>query len=88
MKIEFIGPPSVASDGGIDYPARLDGGTLLCHFSYEVLEDVDVDLIQGDAIELFMRHQLKLLSIAEQKILSGQTHANEIHIYSNDLPAD
>lgn len=88
MKIAFIGPASLAKDGGVQYPATLDGHSLLCHFSYEVLEDVDSDGILGDALEHFAKHQLKLLSIAEQKILNGHAHASQIQIFSNDLPSD
>jgi len=67
MKIEFVGPAQVAEDGGVIYLATLDGKNLDCHFSYEVLEDIDPDSILGDPLEHFAKHQLKLLSIAEQK---------------------
>ena len=88
MDLQFIGPPTLAKNGNIQYLAKLDGKNLLCHFSYEVLEDVDTEDIGGEAMTLFNRHQLKLLSIAEQKILNGLAHDGEIHIYSNDLPMD
>jgi len=87
MKLIFIGPATLAKDGGIDYPAVLDDKPLLCHFSYEVLEDIDTGAIQGDAIELFNRHQFALLSLAEQKVTNGVVMDREIHIYSNDLSA-
>ncbi len=85
MNLTFIGPAVLANDGGIDYPARLDNKPLLCHFSYEVLEDIDTEQIQGDALDIFNRHQFALLSLAEQKIINGAVMAREIHIYSNDL---
>jgi hypothetical protein len=85
MKIEFIGPASIAIDGGVHYPALLDGHQLSCHFSYEALDDVEPDGIQGDALEHFKNHQLKLLSIAEQKILGGHAHDGQIQIFSSDL---
>lgn len=88
MKIEFIGPASLAADGGISYPTQLNGKDLECHFSYEVLEDVDPDSILGSALEHFARHRLKLLSIAEQKILGGHAHGGRVQIFSNDLVAD
>jgi hypothetical protein len=88
MNLQFIGPATLANDGNIQYLAKLDGVNLLCHFSYEVLEDVDTEAIGGEAMVLFNRHQLKLLSIAEQKIMNGLAHDGQIHIYSNDLPAD
>ena len=85
MKLTFIGPATLAKDGGIDYPSLLDDKPLLCHFSYEVLEDIDTEALQGDAMELFNRHQFALLSLAEQKVLNGVVMDREIHIYSNDL---
>jgi hypothetical protein len=88
MKIEFVGPAQVAEDGGVIYLATLDGKNLDCHFSYEVLEDIDPDSILGDPLEHFAKHQLKLLSIAEQKILNGHAHDGQIQIFSNDLVAD
>jgi len=87
MKLTFIGPATLAKDGGIDYPSLLDDKPLLCHFSYEVLEDIDTEALQGDAMELFNRHQFALLSLAEQKVLNGVVMDREIHIYSNDLSA-
>jgi hypothetical protein len=85
MKIEFVGPASVASDGGVHYLALLDDQKLVCHFSYEALDDVEPDGILGDALEHFKNHQLKLLSIAEQKILGGHAHDGSIQIFSSDL---
>ena len=85
IKIEFIGPASIAHDGGVNYPALLDGQKLVCHFSYEALDDVEPDGILGDALMHFKNHQLKLLSIAEQKIQSGHAHDGQIQIFSLDL---
>ena len=85
MKIEFTGPASMADDGGVFYPALLDGQPLACHFSYEALDDVELDGILGDALEHFKNHQLKLLSIAELKILGGHAHDGLIQIFSSDL---
>ena len=88
MNIEFIGPATVAQDGGVSYPATLDGHPLECHFSYEVLEDCDPDSILGDPLVHFAKHQLKLLSIAEQKIRNGHAHNQKIQIFTNDLSID
>jgi hypothetical protein len=88
MDLQFIGPATASADGDIHYLAQLNGKNLICHFSYGVLEDVDTEAIGGEAITLFNRHQLKLLSIAEQKIANGLAHDGQIHIYSNDLPTD
>jgi hypothetical protein len=85
MKIEFTGPARLADDGGVFYPALLDGQVLSCHFSYEALDDVEPDGILGDALVHFTNHQLKLLSIAEQKIRSGHAHDGQIQIFSSDL---
>jgi hypothetical protein len=85
MKIEFTGPASMADDGGVFYLALLNGQALTCHFSYEALDDVEPDGILGDALIHFKNHQLKLLSIAEQKILNGHAHDGKIQIFSTDL---
>jgi hypothetical protein len=85
MKIEFLGPATIASDGGVSFPALLDGKMIMCHFSYEVLDDIEPDEILGDALVHFKNHQLKLLSIAEQKILGGHAHDGQIQIFSSDL---
>jgi hypothetical protein len=45
MKIKFIGPASLADDGGVIVAAQLDDQPLKCHFSYEALEDGDIDAI-------------------------------------------
>jgi hypothetical protein len=85
MKIEFVGPASLAADGGVTYIAKLDGKDVQCHFSYEALEDVDPDSVFGDALEHFSRHQLILLSAAEKKLLKGLTHNGQLQISSSDL---
>jgi hypothetical protein len=85
MKIEFVGPATISPDGGVHYPAVLDGQPLACHFSYEALDDVEPDGILGDALVHFKSHQLKLLSIAEQKIRGGHAHDGQIQIFSSDL---
>ena len=86
MNIEFIGPASIAVDGGVEYRAKIDGADILCHFSYELLEDVDPNEILGNPLEQFQNHQLKLLSIAEKKILDGHMHDGRVQVFTNDLP--
>ena len=88
MKIEFIGPPVLMADKGISYLSKLDGKDLDCQFSYEALEDIDPDSVLGAPLEHFIRHQLKLLSIAEQKIMKGYSHDGILQIHSNDLVVD
>ena len=85
MKIEFIGPASMSIDGGVVYPALLNGNKLQCHFTFEALDDVEPDGILGDALSHFKNHQLKLLSIAEQKMRGGHAHDGSIQIFSSDL---
>jgi len=85
MKIEFIGPATISIDGGVQYPALLNGQIITCHFTYEALDDVEPDGIMGDALTHFKNHQLKLLSIAEQKMLSGHAHDGQIQIFTLDL---
>ncbi len=88
MTIEFIGPARLASDGGVEFLAKLDKKDVICYFSYEALEDIDLDVVMGDALAHFSKHQLKLLSIAENKLLHGHAHSGRIEIYSNDLIGD
>lgn len=85
MTIEFVGPASLAADGGVIYIARLDGKEVQCHFSYEALEDIDPETVFGDALEHFSKHQLMLLSAAEKKLLKGLTHNGQLQINSSDL---
>ena len=88
MKLEFIGPPTLMANRGVSYRAKLDGKDLDCQFSYEALEDIDPDSILGNPLEHFAKHQLKLLSIAEQKIANGYSHDGILQVHSNDLIAD
>ena len=88
MKLEFIGPASILENGDVSYPAMLDGKSLKCTFSYEALQDLDVDGAETNALQLFKNHQLKLLSIAEQKILNGHAIEGAIHLFSHDLVLD
>jgi hypothetical protein len=85
MTIEFVGPASLAADGGVIYIARLDGKEVQCHFSYEALEDIDPETVFGDALGHFSKHQLMLLSAAEKKLLKGLTHNGQLKINSSDL---
>ena len=88
MKLEFIGPAAVLENGDVSYPAMLDGKPLKCSFSYEALQDLDPDGVETNALQLFKNHQLKLLSIAEQKILNGYALDGALHLFSHDLVLD
>jgi len=88
MKIEFIGPASLAADGGVIYLAIVDGKNVECHFSYEALEDIDPDTVFGDALEHFSHHQLLLLSAAEKKLIKGIAHNGKLLVNSSDLRID
>jgi hypothetical protein len=88
MKIEFIGPASLAADGGVIYLATVDGKNVECHFSYEALEDIDPDAVFGDALEHFSHHQLLLLSAAEKKLIKGIAHNGKLLVNSSDLRID
>jgi len=88
MKIDFVGPATLAADGGVIYIAKLDGKDVECHFSYEALEDVDPESVFGNALEHFTTHQLLLLSAAEKKLLQGLTHQGKLLINSSDLKMD
>ncbi len=88
MKIEFIGPASLAADGGVIYLATVDGKNVECQFSYEALEDIDPDTVFGDALEHFSHHQLLLLSAAEKKLIKGIAHNGKLLVNSSDLRID
>jgi hypothetical protein len=88
MKLEFVGPAAVLDNGDISYPAVLDGKPLKCTFSYEALQDLDPEAVETNALQLFSNHQLKLLSIAEQKILNGHAIDGAVHLFSHDLILD
>ena len=88
MKLKFVGPAVVLENGDVSYPAMLDGKTLKCSFSYEALQDLDPDGIETNALQLFKNHQLKLLSITEQKVLNGHAVDGAVHLFSHDLVLD
>ena len=88
MKLEFIGPAAILENGNVSYPALLDGKPLQCSFSYEALQDLDADGIEKNPLQQFERHQLKLLSIAEKKILDGHAVSGAVHLFSHDLVLD
>ena len=88
MKLKFVGPAVVLENGDVSYPAMLDGKPLKCSFSYEALQDLDPDGIETNALQLFKNHQLKLLSITEQKVLNGHAVDGAVHLFSHDLVLD
>jgi hypothetical protein len=88
MKLEFVGPASILDNGDVSYPAILDGKALKCSFSYEALQDLDVEGVETNALQLFNNHQLKLLSIVEKKILNGHAIEGAVHLFSHDLVFD
>ena len=88
MKLEFVGPALVLENGDVSYSALLDGKPLECSFSFEALQDLDPDGVETNALQLFENHQLKLLSIAEQKILNGHAVDGAVHLFSHDLILD
>lgn len=88
MKIEFIGPATRGEDEGVSFLAKVDGKDVHCLFTYEALEDVDPDSLQGDPLEQFEAHKLKLLSIAEDKLLRGLAIGHRLTINTSDLRLD
>ena len=85
MRIQFIGPAQKADDDGVLYLAHVDGKEVNCHFTYEAIEDIESDSLQKDALEQFEAHKLKLLSIAEAKILRGLGGSGVVSIYTSDV---
>ncbi|MBU3600659.1 DUF1488 family protein [Polynucleobacter sp. 30F-ANTBAC] len=85
MNIQFIGPALKAEDDGVIYLAHVDGKEVQCHFTYEAIEDIESDNLQSDPIQQFEAHKLKLLSIAEAKILKGLVTNGVVSIFTNDI---
>jgi hypothetical protein len=88
MKIEFIGPAVKAEDDGVLFLAKVDGRHVQCHFTYEALEDIEPDSLQEDPLQQFESHKLKLLSIAENKLLKGLAIKDCLSVYTSDLLLD
>lgn len=88
MKIEFIGPAVKAEDDGVLFLARVDGKEIQCHFTYEALEDIEPDSLQDNPLEQFQSHKLKLLSIAEDKLLRGLAIGHRLTVNTSDLRLD
>lgn len=88
MKIEFIGPAVKAEDDGVLFLARVDGKEVQCHFTYEALEDIEPDSLQDNPLEQFQSHKLKLLSIAEDKLLRGLAIGHRLTVNTSDLRLD
>jgi len=85
MNIEFIGPAEVADDGGVIFSAVVERDLIKCHFTVEVLQDLDPDDLHGDPIEQFEAHRLVLLSIAESKLQKKLSHNGVLSVYTSDL---
>lgn len=88
MKIEFIGPAVKAEDDGVLFLAKVDGRHVQCYFTYEALEDIEPDSLQEDPLQQFESHKLKLLSIAENKLLKGLAIKDYLSVYTSDLRLD
>lgn len=68
VNIEFPGPIVPADDGGLTVRAVVDGATVACHFSMEVLQDVSPAFTAAGPMTQFEASRATLLSIAENKI--------------------
>lgn len=88
MKIEFIGPAVKAEDDGVSFLAKVDGKDVYCLFTYEALEDIEPDSLQDNPLEQFEAHKLKLLSIAEDKLLKGLAIGSRLTVNTSDLRLD
>ena len=65
MKIKFIGPAQKAEDEGVLYLAHVDGKEVMCHFTYEAIEDIEEDSLQEDPIQQSIVIWTYVLQIAE-----------------------
>ena len=87
MKVTFPGPMVPMLDGGISFGARLGEQTIACWFSWELLQDVNPALTGATVMEQFNASKIKLLALAEQKILAGQIEDGIVKIGTGDLLA-
>ena len=85
MNIEFPGPAVPANDGGISFKAVVDGKTVACKFSMEVLQDVEPSLSMSSQETQFESSKQKLLQIAERKIREGKVINGVVNIFTADL---
>ena len=85
MNIEFPGPSVPAEDGGISFKSVVNGETVACKFSMEVLQDVDPNLTMESPTQQFESSKSTLLQIAEKKIRDGKVDNGVIRIFTADL---
>ncbi len=84
MDIVFPGFGVVTLDG-YSYRALVDGQTVACHFTSEVLQDVNPNHRFDDMESQFMNSCDVLLAIAERKIRAGKVKEGVVRIFSMDL---
>jgi hypothetical protein len=85
MDITFCGPAVPALDGGISYRIIVNGHTVVCRMTTEVLQDINPSLIHLDAMGQFEANVGTLLNIAEEKIRRDGIQDNQVWVRTADL---
>ncbi len=85
MNIDFCGPAVPAQDGGISYRVKIDGETVACEFTMEVLQDIEPSKTDLPAIHQFEASQNSLLDMAQEKISKGLIVNGVVLITTSDL---
>lgn len=85
MNVQFPGPAVPMQDGGISYRAIVDGATVACQFTWEVLQDVNPELTEEQPINQFNSSADLLRAIADQKIRSGGVVNGIVRVSTSDL---
>jgi hypothetical protein len=85
MEIEFPGQHAPAPDGGLAVRALVDGRTVSCQFTAELLEDIDPTLSYASPTQQFEASRGRLLEVAERKIRSQQITGGVVTIYRCDV---
>ena len=85
MDIQFTGEIVETEDGGLSVRAVVDGRTIACRFTTEVLQDVDSSHRTDDSTSQFHANQARLEQIARNKILAASPLNSPIWIVTADL---
>lgn len=71
---------------GLSVQAKVDGQTVACKFTSEILQDIDTSQRFEDKATQFESNKSTLQNIARQKIVSGNIKSGSIIIDRSDIP--
>lgn len=87
MTIQFLAPGVTDQDGGVAVPATVDGETVICRFTVEVLREVNQRTRLSAAINQYMANAAKLRAAAERVIRAGRIENGGVVVVPSDLHA-